>query len=533
MALLIEKTMSLLSRIGFIFKKRRIVIPLMSVVLASVIALSVIIVSAKSTNNTSLDNSKENNIVSTEEITESNIEEASSESESSEEFLSSSSEAVSSVASKVTSSTSSKKVTSATASKPVVTKPVVTTKEYKPNGNSDINDNVFLDAMVYTGYNLKKHIADGNMWVYILASRKRGMGYLSKIGYAGGSSGYETKNGLPDIKYFEKKGLVCASYVTYVYFNYLPNVAGIDTSSLTKPNKSYSANDWYIAAKDWVKKGYSRTISFKASKTSSGYINFKPSEEIPIGSLMFCCDAKKRSDFCSHVSIYAGYANGYHWVTHVGNENGPEFCAMERMHFGPDPQWPINIITTPKNIRMDAALEITLRDDSANPIPSAEFILRNLKTGKTYNLGKTDAKGIIVKENLPYGKYELTQTALKDYNIKQLKQTVELKTANNSYNKISITNIKIKKEPVVSETASSAASSVVSSSSAAESSSSQVSSATSSVISSSEPPVSSETESSEVSSNQSSASSDSTPLDTQSAVSSKDVSSQSEDNISQ
>lgn len=321
-----------------------------------------------------------------------------------------------------------------------------TTKKYKYNSNVNINDNVFLDSMVYTGYNLKKHIADGNMWKYILASQKRGLGYLSDITYGGGSSGYETNSkGYPDIKLFERKGLVCASYVTYVYFNYLPNVAGFDTSKLTKPKKSYSANDWYIAAKDWVKKGYSKTISFKATKTSSGFINFKPNKKIPIGSIIAFCDARNKSDYCSHVVIYAGYKNGYNWVYHVGNENGPEFCAVERMHFGPDPQWPIKVITTPSNIRMEAAVQITMKDNSGKPIKGVNFTLKNTKTGKKIKIGKTNAKGVLKKEKLPYGNYQLIQTAKKGYKAKSLTKKVSLTTKNNSLLKVKITNTKIKK----------------------------------------------------------------------------------------
>ena len=212
----------------------------------------------------------------------------------------------------------------------------------------DLEENPFFDSLVYTGYNIEKHRADGMMWYYLLASKKRDRGWLSNITYAGGSTGYETtEEGLPDISFFERHGLVCASYVTYVYFNYLPNVVGIDTSELTKPEKSYSANDWYTAAKDWVDKGYSETIEFEASLTPAGFIDFSTEEEIPIGSIIAFCDAKNKSDYCSHVVIYAGYENDYHWVYHVGNENGPEFCSVQRMHFGPDPQWPISVITTP------------------------------------------------------------------------------------------------------------------------------------------------------------------------------------------
>lgn len=400
--------------------------------------------------------SSEETIVSSEEETSSEQSEGSSENtateSSSEESVSSSEESSSSKIPASSKNSSSKKPSS---SKPSGSKPS-SDSNYKYNSNVDINDNVFLDAMVYTGYNLEKHIADGNMWKYILASQKRGMGYLSNIGYAGGSSGYETTaKGKPDIKAFERKGMVCASYVTYVYFNYLPNVAGIDTSSLKRPAKSYSANDWYIAAKDWVKKGYSKTISFTASKTPSGYINFNPSKNIPIGSIMAFCDARNRSDHCSHIAIYAGYKNGYNWVYHVGNENGPEFCAVERMHFGPDPQWPIKVITTPSNIRFQAAVRVTLKDDSKKPVSGVKFTLKNVSTGKTIDLGKTNSKGVILKENLPYGKYELIQTKIKGYTAKSLTTKISLTTANNSLNEINVSIKKDKPKPSVPETTSS------------------------------------------------------------------------------
>ena len=240
-------------------------------------------------------------------------------------------------------------------------------KDEKPkfNYNSDMtpDSNVFLDALEYTGYQLDVQRNSGRMWGsfgdYVLCSQKKGLGWLSDITYDdfGRASGYETdENGKPNISYFENTGLVCASYVTYVYFNYLPNVAGIDTSSLAKPNSSVLANDWYIAGKQWVDAGLSRYIDFSA--TDGGSINndiqLTVEEDIPIGSLIVLCDWYDRSDWCSHICIYAGKMNGYHWVTHVGNENGPEFCAFERMNRKPHPQWPIAIITPPSNIGLFA-----------------------------------------------------------------------------------------------------------------------------------------------------------------------------------
>lgn len=216
--------------------------------------------------------------------------------------------------------------------------------------NTDIEDNDFLDALVYCGYNLAKHRSDGLMWQYILCADKPWRGWLSNITYGGGCSGYETTaDGKPNIARFEHGGLVCASYATYVYFNYLPNVVGVDTSALDRPERSYDANCWYIAGQKWVEKGYSRYIEWTAKENGTRTI-FTPAESIPIGSLMLMTDFKNRNNHCTHICLYAGYSNGYHWVTHVGNSNGPEFCAMERMSCGPDPQWPLKIITTPNGI---------------------------------------------------------------------------------------------------------------------------------------------------------------------------------------
>ncbi len=223
--------------------------------------------------------------------------------------------------------------------------------EQKYNSNIDINDNVFLDALEYTGYNLQKHRDDGNMWVFILGKHKEALGYLSGLGYDYGvSSGYETTvGGAPDIAKIKKNGgLVCASYVTYAYFNYLPNIAGIDTSFLTKPENSCSAQSWRLAAEDWVNKGLSRKISFSAKRNADGTVVFRPEESIPVGSIVvFKVFGAADSAAARHVGIYAGHAGGYHWMTHVGNERGPEMITIERMGFSSTPEIPLEIITPP------------------------------------------------------------------------------------------------------------------------------------------------------------------------------------------
>lgn len=321
--------------------------------------------------------------------------------------------------------------------------------QYNYNSNMSPDSNVFLDALEYTGYNLTANRNSGLMWAsgnnYVLCSRKRGLGWLSNITYGGGCSGYETTaDGVPNIHRFEQGGLVCASYVTYAYFNYLPNVAGIDTSSLMRPERSYDANSWYNAAKQWVNAGYSRYIEFNANDGGSinRDIDFDPFEEIPIGSIMCTQDWYNRNGHCTHISIYAGTVNGYHWVTHVGNENGPEFCAMERMNRKPHPQWPLAIITTPSNIRFSAAVEVTVSDQNGAPIPNVPISVKRQSNGAVTELGVTNSEGKVTGENLSYGQYEIIQTVPSGYTCSQSTLTVSFTTANNSLNKVSFTNQK-------------------------------------------------------------------------------------------
>lgn len=224
---------------------------------------------------------------------------------------------------------------------------------YKATVHPKLENNPFFDSLVYTGYNINKHRADGLMWVYILASQKKAKGWLSGIEYGGACTGYETNSqGLPDIVLFKqkKKSLVCASFVTYVYFNYLPNVAKLDVSSLAKPDDPHVAHSWYLAARKWVDNGQAEFIDFSAVDRGVK-ADIKFTGDIPIGSIICFQDYYRRNGHCSHVAVYAGFANGYHWVFHVGHDNGPEFCAIERMNRGPDSQWPLAIISTPKHIR--------------------------------------------------------------------------------------------------------------------------------------------------------------------------------------
>ena len=117
-------------------------------------------------------------------------------------------------------------------------------------------DNAYLDALAYTGYKVQAQMDDGSIYK---TYGSRATAYGSNISYGLAKYGTETvaKSGTatglaPDIAGFEGSGLCCASYVSYVYYNYLPNIAGISTSGVPKPANPRSASSYNTAANNWM-----------------------------------------------------------------------------------------------------------------------------------------------------------------------------------------------------------------------------------------------------------------------------------------
>ena len=121
-------------------------------------------------------------------------------------------------------------------------------------------------------------------------------------------------------------------------------------------------------------------------------------------------------------------------------------CAVERMLYGPEAQWPMLVATTPSNIRMAAMLEIQLKDDEGAPVSGVQFSLKNESTGNVIELGNTDENGILTKDCLKYGEYTLIQSAAPDgYTANTLQTSVNLTTKDNSKNTVDITIVKTKR----------------------------------------------------------------------------------------
>lgn len=207
-------------------------------------------------------------------------------------------------------------------------------------------DNSILRALAYTGYNVQK--LKDNGWLYryeYIGSRllRTAPDILSNIGYNPVPNGDETvadastpTGRAPDISYFERNGLVCASFVAYYISNYLPNVEGVDTSNIVNKVQELSGGNMR-AVSNW-RAGLNALAQdpnsgvTKYTNAATAYANLVPGDVIAF---------RNSSGEWPHVGIYAGAysflrSDGtnlgtYHFLIHVGNDRGPEISTVEYM----------------------------------------------------------------------------------------------------------------------------------------------------------------------------------------------------------
>ncbi len=281
-------------------------------------------------------------------------------------------------------------------------------------------DNVYLDALAYTGYNVQGQKNDGSIFVKYGSTATA---YNTKIGYGAGSSGLEVKNGKPDIDKFRTGGLCCASYVAYVLFNYLPNVAGTDLTKagLDKPKNTRSQISFFDKVKEWKSKGLVEEIGFTQNNDGS---NFKPAKEPAIGSIVFFYAKGGSKDTTKHIALYAGSYDGKHFITHVGNSRGPEIAVIETFTKSNMPEL-VSYVFEP--IVKDGAIEIHKTDGHGHNLAGAKFLITNTQTQKKVELGPTDSNGYAKVDKLEYGTYTVTETKAPDhYTMNFQTQTVTL-----------------------------------------------------------------------------------------------------------
>ena len=272
---------------------------------------------------------------------------------------------------------------------------------------SKMLDNIYLDALTYTGYKTDVQKADGS--IFKTYSGNAPASVRSGIGYGTGPSGLETvaadnKTGkAPDIARFKANGLCCASYVSYVYYNYLPNIARMDVSKIPQPANPRSPISYNSAVENWVRSGGARRIAF-----TQGTNSFTPSEEIPIGSLIIF--KHKTTGEIAHLALYAGYYAGKHFVTHVGNERGPEISTVEGMSKGSYPEV-VTQVVVPKIGEPVGTISVYKTDENGKPLAGAKFKATMAEHPEySFLINPTDENGNAkMNMGLPYGKYILTE----------------------------------------------------------------------------------------------------------------------------
>ena len=301
----------------------------------------------------------------------------------------------------------------------------------------EMYDNAILRALEYTGYDVQWLKDKGYLYVsnYIASSLKTNApSVLSDIGYW--SSG-ECPNGdetvadsstetgrAPNISFFEKNGLVCASFVTYYLCNYLPNIEGIDTSVIYNKVKEAGADDRYDDVYYLTSVTVWKTaLDSLASTTGSGVTKYTSATTayanlVPGDVIVFSQDGT-----LTHIAIYAGtydmYTSSgtnrgkYHFIIHVGNSRGPEISTVEYMaDSGSKTSTPVAWYHLEVNDAVDQTgfIEIYKKDPNGAKLSGAKFKAVDQATGDTYYIGPTDANGYAKSGELPLGTYVVTET---------------------------------------------------------------------------------------------------------------------------
>lgn len=177
----------------------------------------------------------------------------------------------------------------------------------------------------------------------------------------------------------------------------------MDVSKIPQPANPRSPISYNSAVENWVKSGGARRIAF-----TQGTNSFTPSEEIPIGSLIIF--KHKTTGEIAHLALYAGYYAGKHFVTHVGNERGPEISTVEGMSKGSYPEV-VTQVVVPKIDEPVGTISVHKTDENGKPLAGAKFKVTMAEHPEySFLINPTDENGNAkMNMGLPYGKYILTE----------------------------------------------------------------------------------------------------------------------------
>lgn len=302
----------------------------------------------------------------------------------------------------------------------------------------EMYDSYILRALEYTGYDVQYLKNNGYLFVAQYTSSNLSTyapQVLSNIGYDDYSpylNGDETvadsstvSGKAPNIALFESNGLVCASFVSYYWNNYLPNIEGIDTTwvadavkATTMNNGSYSTasvQSWETGLTNLANTPGSGVTRYTDATTA--YANLVPGDVIIFSN---------SSGKLVHAAIYAGTytmynASGtnrgdYHYIIHVGNSRGPEISAVEYMVSAgskgstPSAWYHIEL----PEVQSTGWIEVNKKDTAGNNLSGAYFTAVDQGTGDKYVIGPTNSGGYAKSGELPLGTYVVTETVFPD-----------------------------------------------------------------------------------------------------------------------
>ena len=199
----------------------------------------------------------------------------------------------------------------------------------------ELTDNPVLRAMKWLGYDIDGQISAGDLYS-VYGAFELSEKYRSKVKYdeegAAGLEGSETvapssspTGRLPDLAKYNKKGLICASFTTYYYLNYLPNVEGVDMSWMQSAFDGYIKNGYhYRAVLTWDLAFRTLTTRGKTTLIGTSAQNVDRSQLAP-GDLILFSSTDYRY---SHVAIYVGTVRGEDFVVHCAYKRGVEFNTL-------------------------------------------------------------------------------------------------------------------------------------------------------------------------------------------------------------
>ena len=298
----------------------------------------------------------------------------------------------------------------------------------------EMYDNSILRALEYTGYDVQKMKDNG--WLYVAQYTSSNINtyapeVLSDIGYDDYSpflNGDETvadsstvTGRAPDIASFEASGLVCASFVSYYWNNYLPNIEGIDTTWISDAIKATTMNGGsYSTASVWA---WETGLTNLANTAGSGVTKYTDADTayanlVPGDLIVF----SNSSGSLTHIAVYAGTytmynASGtnrgpYHYIIHVGNSRGPEISAVEYMvssgskSSSPSAWYHIDL----PEVQSTGFIEVNKKDPNGKNLSGAYFTAVDQATGDKYVIGPTNANGYAKSGEMPLGTFVVTET---------------------------------------------------------------------------------------------------------------------------